>query len=131
MTDEERLGKTMVNGTEKTYKRGRTKAEYTPWARKTPNNLRVEGDFLSDYVNSAPVRKALNIPDFVQAWEVCSDKVGELYHIQIEGSYWIYPILKAAGIKLMHYSGDRDGAVPTFGTRGWVKSLNWEMKEAW
>jgi carboxypeptidase C (cathepsin A) len=39
--------------------------------------------------------------------------------------------LKAAGIKLMHYSGDRDGAVPTYGTRGWVKSLGWKKEKEW
>lgn len=32
---------------------------------------------------------------------------------------------------MMHYSGDRDGAVPTYGTRGWVQSLNWERKQEW
>ena len=68
-----------MNGIEKTYKRGKTKLEYTPWAEKTPNNMKVDGDFLTDYINSEAVRKALNIPDFVQAWEVCSDKVGQQY----------------------------------------------------
>lgn len=32
---------------------------------------------------------------------------------------------------MMHYSGDRDGAVPTYGTRGWVKALNWKMLKEW
>jgi len=65
MTDEERIGTTVVNGTERTYKRGKTKLEYTPWAPKTESNMKVEGDFLSDYLNSPKVRKAMNIPDFV------------------------------------------------------------------
>jgi len=76
MTDEERMGRTMVDGIEKTYKRGRTKAEYTRWARKTPGNLKVEDAFLSDYINDPKTRKAMNIPTFVQGWEVCSDTVG-------------------------------------------------------
>jgi len=81
MTAEERIGTTTVNGTERTYKRGRTNAEYTPWVRKTPRNLRVQNDFMSDYINSPKVRKAMNIPDFVQTWELCSDEIGENYHI--------------------------------------------------
>ena len=32
---------------------------------------------------------------------------------------------------MMHYSGDRDGAVPTFGTRKWVQALKWNMKKDW
>lgn len=32
---------------------------------------------------------------------------------------------------MMHYSGDRDGAVPTYGTRGWVQSLGWDMIQPW
>lgn len=129
METADRIGKTMVAGEEKTYKRGRTKVEYTPWIPHTPNNMRVEADFLTDYVNSPKVRKALNVPDFVQAWEQCTDKID--YHIQVEASMWIYPVLKAAGVRMMHYSGDRDGAVPTYGTKGWVKSLKWPMTKEW
>jgi len=79
MTDEERIGKTTVDGIEKTYKRGHTKAEYTRWMRKKRDNMKVHDDFLSDYINDPKMRKAMNIPSFVQAWEICSDKVGENY----------------------------------------------------
>merc|ERR1711924_581990 len=72
---EERIGKVVIDGEERTYKRGRTKAEYTPWIKKTGDNLRVEYHSLTDFVNSPEVRKAMNIPNFVQAWEQCSDRI--------------------------------------------------------
>lgn len=26
---------------------------------------------------------------------------------------------------MMHYSGDTDGVLPTYGTKRWIESLNW------
>jgi len=40
-------------------------------------------------------------------------------------------VLKDNGIKMMHYSGDTDGAVTTYGTKRWIKTLGWEVKSAW
>jgi len=34
-------------------------------------------------------------------------------------------------MRILKYSGDTDGAVPTLGTLGWINSLNWEIKEDW
>ena len=31
----------------------------------------------------------------------------------------------------MFYSGDTDGAVPTYGTKRWIKQLNWDVKNDW
>ncbi len=72
---------------------------------------------MADYLNRADVRAALNIPQSVQAWEGCR---GITYPFSVEGSIWIYTILKPYGYKLMHYSGDTDGVVPTIGTRRWI-----------
>ena len=32
---------------------------------------------------------------------------------------------------MLFYSGDTDGAVPTFGSLQWIKSLNWTTKNVW
>lgn len=29
------------------------------------------------------------------------------------------------------FAGDTDGAVPDLGTRGWLRDLNWDIKEMW
>ena len=39
--------------------------------------------------------------------------------------------MKQYGYKMLHYSGDTDGAVPTYGTRRWIEMLNWPVKKAW
>lgn len=31
----------------------------------------------------------------------------------------------------MFYSGDVDGAVPTYGTLQWINQLNWNVTEEW
>ena len=120
-TVQNREGKAMIGGVEKTYKRGMTHQEYTPWATHFKNKpqSRVMNDMLSDYVNNATTREALHIPSYAPGWDMCW---GEdfTYDLQNEASIWIYPILKGAGIKLMFYSGDTDGAVPTWGSRRWI-----------
>lgn len=86
---------------------------------------------MSDYVNRADVRQALNIPDTLPGWNNCDDFVSENYNYQYEASMWIYKILKQYGYKILFFSGDTDGAVPTYGSRRWLEILNWDVKEAW
>ena len=52
-TDKERYGTVNINGEEKTYKRGYTQAEYTPWIKNHPmaQSQMVFGDYVSDYLN--------------------------------------------------------------------------------
>ena len=33
------------------------------------------------------------------------------------------------GYKILFFSGDTDGAVPTLGTRRWIKELNLKIKD--
>ena len=54
----------------------------------------------------------MNIPDTVGSWRECG---GISYHQQ-DGSLWIFPILRY-NYKILLYSGDTDGACPTYGTR--------------
>jgi carboxypeptidase C (cathepsin A) len=66
----------------------------------------------------------MNIPTTVQTFTLCSDSVGDNYHPEPEGSKWIYTVLRHK-IKILFYSGDTDGALPTYGTKTWINSLNW------
>jgi len=104
--------------------------EYTPWAKhisESPHHPLL-GAYLSEYVNRPDVRSALHIPDHIQAWTQCSDDAQTYYHYQYEGSQWIYKVLKQYGYKILFFSGDTDGAVPTLGTRRWISGLKMPIK---
>jgi carboxypeptidase C (cathepsin A) len=123
-----------VGDEEKTYKVGFTFQEYTKWLGEIPLYMAAQpvlGTFLSDYVNRPDVRKSLNIPESVQAWSMCSDTVQENYHLQLEASLWIYKVMMQYNYKILFFSGDTDGAVPTYGSRRWIESLELSVKEKW
>ena len=48
---------------------------------------------------------------------MCSETI--VYNIAQGGSQWAYEML-GGKIRMLHYSGDVDGAVPTDGTLGWI-----------
>ena len=46
-----------------------------------------------------------------------------------EASEWIYTVLKTSGyIRMMFYSGDTDGVLPTYGSKQWIEGLGWSKK---
>ena len=78
----DRMGETVIDGQVRTYKRGMTQAEYTPFAKhivESASGNVPNGDFVSDYMNREDVRKAFNIPTDVQTWEQCSSTLD--YHV--------------------------------------------------
>ena len=125
VSEKERLVSYEIDGITHSYKRGHTLAERAPWLRAYlredhPSLKTVVGDGQSDYLNRKDVRLALNIPSYLPAYQQCNDEIYNTYKSFREGSVWIYPTMKQYGYRLMHYSGDTDGAVPTLGTRKWI-----------
>jgi len=53
------------------------------------------------------------------------------YNESAEGSVWIYPKLKSKNYKMLFYSGDNDGIVPTQGTQQWINNLGWTVTDEW
>mmetsp|Transcript_20421 Transcript_20421/g.23586 ORF Transcript_20421/g.23586 Transcript_20421/m.23586 type:complete len:468 (-) Transcript_20421:31-1434(-) len=126
------IGETKIDGEVRYYKRGYKMSDYAPWLQDLyGDNSPVLGDGVSDYLNREDVRNALHIPKTIQTWTGCSSSRDFSYTLQKEGSVWIYPLLKAAGIKILKFSGDTDGAVPTYGTERWIRDLNWDVKKEW
>lgn len=115
-----------------------TPADYTPWThaakkQRSPKALQMLppctfGSSLLEYMNSDEVRKAMHIPDYVQAWDLCTSDI--IYYSEPQASQWIYEALKGK-IRMLHYSGDTDGAVPTVGTQNWINSMHWKVKDEW
>jgi cathepsin A (carboxypeptidase C) len=125
----ERVGSAMIKGELKTYKKGMTAKQYTPFLFRNNEDI-LEEDVpcvyakgTSEFFNREDVRDAFNV-ETDQVWELCTDRID--YNSEEKASYWIYPILKESNIRVMHFSGNADGSVPTQGTRDWIDSLNWD-----
>lgn len=88
---------------------------------------------MTGYLNRADVRAALNIPTWVQGFSDCNNPMYSTYQAFREGSIWIYNIFLGYSdwYKIMHYSGDTDGAVATLGTRRWIAQQDWAITNEW
>ena len=63
-----RVGQSMIDGKLKTYRKGYTMSEYTPWVKhlKSSNEV-ILGDYLSDYMNRQDVRDTFTCQAMHQA----------------------------------------------------------------
>lgn len=137
-------GKTVLNGKERTYKRGHTFKEMIggwnpghPGVRnmrgRRPLRTEVGGAMVSDYLNAPNVQSQFGIKDFLYfnkdtTWVQCNNDINGQWHKQNEGSLWIYRIFKhVKDFKMLFFSGDTDGAVPMLGTRRWIRDLGWPV----
>lgn len=117
--------------------RGYTSADYTPFLYENngaPVNSSLPpctfGTPIESYFNRADVRASMHIPTTVQEWKLCTTKINIEYQRDQGGSQWVYE--KLAGIyRMLHYSGDTDGAVPTWGTQQWIATLGWDVVDSW
>jgi hypothetical protein len=84
--------------------------------------------FLDMYLNQEDVKTALHIDPAAPVWSACTAEDSPFnYTMQFEASQWLYRVLKVQAkapmpfpLRLMHYSGDTDGIVPTYGTKLWI-----------
>lgn len=79
------------------------------------------------YLNNPLVQKAFHIDPSITSWDFCAnlDYQDDFVH----GSFYTYPNLINAGLNILIYSGDTDGAVPLIGTRNWIRNLNLQIVE--
>ena len=125
------MGFSMVNGQLKTYKKGWTAKDYTPWhsaLKEIPPC--ISGKYILDFFNKAEVRAALHVPDNYPGWDLCQSSNWFKYRTLAIGSEVIYTSLKNK-IRMLHFSGDVDAAVPTDGTYNWIQSTNPTILEAY
>ena len=139
MYESKEMGLSKVGNELKAYKKGYTSQEYTPWLYRHFGDEEKKrlldlppctfGIPLIDYFNREDVRSLLHIPTTVQAWDMCTSAI--TYHSDYKkGSQYVYEALKGK-YRMLFYSGDTDGAVPTFGSLQWIQELNWKVNEAW
>jgi serine carboxypeptidase-like clade II len=80
------------------------------------------------FFNNATVRAQLHIPVTVPTWTMCNDNINSNYG-RMNASYYLYPSLVAAGLRIWIYSGDTDAAVPITGTTTWLQMLKEQLKK--
>lgn len=111
---------------------GMTAKQYTPWlGTSDPADSLPPCTFgtpLMTYFDRPDIREALHIDSKVGAWTMCTDGID--YTSEPQASMFLYERLYGK-MRMMHFSGDVDGAVPTIGTQGWIDSLNWEVEDEW
>lgn len=95
------------------------------WLRSDP----IDTKFVAEYLSRQDVREALHIHSDHTKFELCNDPIINNYRSQLEGSVWIYNIMKN-DYKLLHFSGNTDGAVPTAGTKKWIRNQNYPITRA-
>lgn len=146
LSDEEKrsklFGKKVLGGVEQEYQKFYTPYEYTPWVKRPTTGLGDDSDQYgipdciyvlpaAEQLNSDPVRQAFHI-DNTQLWRMCPTVNSTFtYHKDARASQWAYEALKDTPIRMMHFSGNQDAAVPTIGTERWVNNLNWNVTKPW
>ena len=67
----------------------------------------------------------MNIRNGTGTFSLCVGPPILEYYPEPEASKWIYKVLRNK-MKIMFYSGDNDGALPTYGSKRWIETLNWK-----
>lgn len=113
-----------------------TAADYTPWISaykgKNDKNLKeippcVYAAPIIKYLNSESVKQSLHIDASANTWDLCSPVD---YTKNKAGSIDVYTKLKGK-YRMLKFSGDTDGAVPTLGTQKWIEKLGWTVTNQW
>jgi hypothetical protein len=89
----------------------------------------VDAVGIDKLLNNPQNRKAMGIPDNVQAYSMCNANKDFAYQRSTTGSYWVYQkLIPLQKYRIMIYSGDSDPAVPASGTFFWVNKIVNEVK---
>ena len=112
-----------------------TAYDYTPWLKHPTSESNTLppctwGSVLIEWMNKDETRSALHIPSEIQAWDLCVGPPTWNYVRGTKGSQWVYEALKGK-YRMLHFSGDTDGAVPTIGTEHWIADMNWPVEKDW
>eukprot|EP00296_Roombia_truncata_P000216 JP435881.1.p1 GENE.JP435881.1~~JP435881.1.p1 ORF type:complete len:396 (+),score=157.54 JP435881.1:157-1188(+) len=85
-------------------------------------------NFVSDYLNTAEVQKAIHADP--TRWLQCTDNIN--YDFSHES---MLPLLEYfmhnTSLHVLTYSGDLDGVLPFLGTQAWIRELSCEVVEPW
>jgi serine carboxypeptidase-like clade 2 len=86
------------------------------------------------YLNRADVRAALQVKPWVGPWEMCTDRIQYSDDDVVASMLPLHRRLMAHApqpLRVLIYSGDIDGIVPTAGSRAWIESLDLPEAAHW
>jgi len=85
---------------------------------------------MQEYLNIAGVQQAIHA--MPTAWVDCSNIVNYSYQDLLSSVIPVYQwLLTNTNLRMLVYSGDVDGIVPTTGTRAWMATVNFGVVEQW
>lgn len=82
-------------------------------------------DHTASYLNLAAVRRALHVSERAGAWSSCSQALNDAYSCSdtLVSMVPLYSALLQDNRRVLVYSGDVDGVVPTLASWRWVQSV--------
>mmetsp|Transcript_2343 Transcript_2343/g.2281 ORF Transcript_2343/g.2281 Transcript_2343/m.2281 type:complete len:82 (+) Transcript_2343:184-429(+) len=67
----------------------------------------------------------MHIPAEVHDWVDCTNRM--IYHNLYFGSQWVYEKYHGQ-YRMLHFSGDADSVVPTWGTLDWLEQFKKDLR---
>lgn len=129
------------DGSIKRYKKYATYEEYTPWIKNYPGYKHrlqevppcVLGGPVIEFMNKQYVREALHIPPRApDHWDLCRSLPEFNYTEGSFGTEFVYRTFAGKpDYRILKFSGDTDGSVPTLGTFQWISGLNQKIVKPW
>ena len=83
-------------------------------------------DRTAAYLQRGAVRTALHVAPEASAWTGCSTPLNNAYNCAdtLVSMVPLYAALRSSGVRVLIYSGDVDGIVPTAASRRWVEGVS-------
>ena len=89
-------------------------------------------DAVESYLNTPAVRAALNVRPDAPYWTDCTNAISYSYADLLSSMVPVHKeLLASRQLRVLIYSGDVDGIVPTSGSRAWVESLGLAQTASW
>eukprot|EP01136_Pigoraptor_vietnamica_P004881 Opistho-1_new@35718 len=85
-------------------------------------------DYVQTYINRADVKTAIHAKTSI-SWSQCTGSIN--YDFNHGSMLPLYPQFFDAKLRVLIYSGDTDGVLPTVGTEGWLARLPITVTKAW
>lgn len=85
---------------------------------------------ITQYLNSEPVRKYLNVSEVAPAWQMCSSSVGTSFAADVgkDFSPYVADLLNDDALRVLVYNGDADMMCNWYGARAWTTQLEWKHR---